>query len=125
VTLEKHPLRVARDWSVGFGPLLVYPDETRTVEIQPQVIFSGQKIVSSDANHIGPGRRPSGLLVVSLSIDSKEQRLPSPCRTTHFDREREFALDICTAEAKIVLVVKNDRKKPQKLDISILGKAIF
>jgi hypothetical protein len=107
-----------RPWTVGFGPSVIPPKTTVTVQAQPQCRFRGRKIINT-------GDKES-LYIQGLYVGQKSQ-LPTysnPISMRVFDGlvlDNELRMDDCDPALYITWQIQNTSDEEKTWSASILG----
>lgn len=111
-----------RRWVVGFGPAVIPPNTTVTVQSQPQCLFRGEKIVNSGDS--------AGLFIQGLFVGQKSQ-LPTfqnPIAVSVFAGtvlDNELMLDTCDPALFITWQIQNTTAATLTWSASIIGHTVL
>jgi hypothetical protein len=120
----KHPLAPKVPHTVVFGPIVVPPGCSATVQVYPEcLLFRGERIIS-----LGDG----DLLIEGLFVGQRSQlpcQLPNPpIVAAAFAKEHDYLggvqLDTCEKSFAITWLIRNPTNKPKTFHAAIEGQAI-
>jgi hypothetical protein len=121
ITQKVQPTKKRR-WVVGFGPAVVPPNTTVTVQSQPQCLFRGEKIINSG--------NEAGLFIQGLFVGQKNQlpTLQNPISVTVFAGtvlDNELLMDTCDPALFISWQIQNITAATLTWSASIVGHAVL
>lgn len=111
-----------RRWTVGFGPAVIPPLTTVTVQAQPQTLFRGEKLVNTGDE--------KGLYIQGLFVGQKSQ-LPTfqnPIAVSTYAGtvlDNELMMDTCDPALFITFQIQNATGATATWSMSIIGHAVL
>jgi hypothetical protein len=111
-----------RRWTVGFGPAVIPPLTTVTVQAQPQTLFRGEKLVNTGDS--------VGLYIQGLFVGQKSQ-LPTfqnPIAVSTYAGtvlDNELMMDTCDPALFITFQIQNATGATATWSMSIIGHAVL
>jgi hypothetical protein len=111
-----------RRWTVGFGPAVIPPSSTVTVQAQPQCLFRGEKLINTGDK--------AGLYIQGLFVGQKSQ-LPTfqnPIAVTTYDGgvlDNELMMDTCDPALFITFQIQNATANTATWSMSIIGHSVL
>lgn len=121
ITQKVNPTKKRR-WVVGFGPAVVPPSSTVTVQAQPQCLFRGEKLINSGDT--------TGLYIQGLFVGQKSQ-LPTfqnPIAVAVFAGtvlDNELLMDTCDPALFITFQIQNTTTATATWSMSIVGHTVL
>jgi len=111
-----------RRWTVGFGPAVIPPLTTVTVQAQPQTLFRGEKLINTGDS--------AGLYIQGLFVGQKSQ-LPTfqnPIAVSTYAGtvlDNELLMDTCDPALFITFQIQNALGATATWSMSIVGHAVL
>lgn len=121
ITQRVQPTKKRR-WTVGFGPAVIPPLSTVTVQAQPQCLFRGEKLINTgDA---------AGLFIQGLFVGQKSQ-LPTfqnPIAVGTYAGgvlDNELMMDTCDPALFITFQIQNTNALTATWAMSVIGHTVL